>query len=148
MTYELRKTDEEKKREGFKPINIVEELLSNGYGYKNQIDWLFLGLARAAGFEAYPLQLSNRKQNFFKKERMNTSELGFTAVAVKVDGREIYLDPGGEMAPYRLLPWEETGVAGLKLDKTGGTWMETNLEDSSTSEVRRVADLDLAESWR
>jgi hypothetical protein len=145
LTYELRKTDEEKKREGFKPINNVEELLSNGYGYKNQIDWLFLGLARAAGFEAYPLVLSNRKQNFFKKERMNTSELGFAAVAVKVDGREIYLDPGGEMAPYGLLPWEETGVAGLKVDKTGGTWMETNLEDSSVSEVRRVADLNLAE---
>jgi Domain of Unknown Function with PDB structure (DUF3857) len=145
VSYELRKTDEEKKREGIKPPNNVEELLSNGYGSKKQIDWLFLGLARAAGFEAYPLLLSNRKQNFFKKERMNTSELGFTAVAVKVEGREIYLDPGGEMAPYGLLPWEETGVAGLKLDKTGGTWMETNLEDSSMSEVRRVADLNLAE---
>jgi Domain of Unknown Function with PDB structure (DUF3857) len=145
FTYELRKTDEEKKREGLKPPNNVEELLSNGYGSKKQIDWLFLGLARAAGVEAYPLLLSNRKQNFFKKERMNTRELGFTAVAVKVDGREIYLDPGGEMAPYGLLPWEETGVAGLKLDKTGGTWMETNLEDSSISEVRRVADLNLAE---
>jgi hypothetical protein len=145
LTYELRKTDEEKKREGFKPINNVEELLSNGYGSKSQIDWLFLGLARAAGFEAYPLLLSNRKQSFFKKERMNTSELGFAAVAVKVNGREIYLDPGGEMAPYGLLPWEETGVAGLKVDKTGGTWMETNLEDSSVSELRRVADLNLAE---
>jgi hypothetical protein len=145
LSYELRKTDEEKKREGFKPINNVEELISNGYGYKNQIDWLFLGLARAAGVEAYPLLLSNRKQNFFKKERMNTSELGFAAVAVNVDGREIYLDPGGEMAPYGLLPWEETGVAGLKVDKTGGTWMETSLEDSSMSEVRRVADLNLAE---
>jgi hypothetical protein len=145
LTYELRKTDEEKKREGFKPVNNVEELLSDGYGSKSQIDWLFLGLARAAGFEAYPLLLSNRKQNFFKKERMNTSEMGFAAVAVKVDGREIYLDPGGEMAPYGLLPWEETGVAGLKVDKTGGAWMETNLEDSSASEVRRVADLNLAE---
>jgi len=145
LTYEVRKTDEEKKREGFRPINNVEELLSNGYRYKNQIDWLFLGLARAAGFEAYPLLLSNRKQNFFKKERMNTSELGFAAVAVKVDGREIYLDPGGEMAPYGLLPWEETGVAGLKVEKTGGMWMETNLEDSSVLEVRRVADLSLAE---
>lgn len=124
LSYELRKTDDEKKREGFKPINNVEELLSNGYGYKNQIDWLFLGLARAAGFDASPLLLSNRKQNFFKKQRMNTSELGFAAVAVKVDGREIYLDPGGEMAPYGLLPWEETGVAGLKVDKTGGAWME------------------------
>lgn len=103
LSYEPRKTDEEKKHEDIKPLNSVDELLSNGYGYKRQIDWLFLGLARAAGFEAYSLVLSNRKQNFFKKERMNTSELGFTAVAVKVDGREIYLDPGGEMAPYGRL---------------------------------------------
>jgi hypothetical protein len=145
LSYQLRKTEEEKKQGGIKPLNNVEELLGNGYGYKRQIDWLFLGLVRAVGFEAHPLLLANRKQNFFKKERMNTSELGFTAVAVKVDGREIYLDPGGEMAPYGLLPWEETGVAGLKLDKTGGTWMETSLEDSSVSEVRRVAELNLAE---
>jgi hypothetical protein len=144
LTYELRK-EEEKKRENIKPLNNVEELIRNGYGYKRSINWLFLGLVRASGLETYPLLLSNRKQNFFKKERMNPAELGFSAVAVKVDGREIYLDPGGEMAPYGLLPWEETGVAGLKLDKEGGTWIQTILEDSSMSEVRRVADLNLAE---
>jgi hypothetical protein len=143
LSYERHKTEEEKKHEDIKQINNAEELLNKGYGNRRQIDWLFLGLARAAGFEAYPLLLSSRKRYFFKKERMNSHELGFTAVLVKAGGHERFLDPGGELAPFGLIPWEETGVPGLKLDKDGGTWLETSLGDSSGAEIRRVADLKL-----
>jgi len=40
-----------------------------------------------------------------------------------------------------LLPWAETSVRGLKLDKDGGTWVQTPLPDSSASRISRVADL-------
>jgi hypothetical protein len=145
LTYELQKSAADKKLEDIKPVTAVGDLLNYNYGYKNQINWLFIGLARAAGMDAHLLLLSNRKAYFFNKERMSSRELGMTAAAVTVAGREIYLDPGGQRAPFGLLPWEETGVPGLKADKSGFTWMETDLGNSSSTEVRRTADLTLAE---
>jgi Domain of Unknown Function with PDB structure (DUF3857) len=145
LTYERRGTEEEKKHENIRTVTNVEELLNGGYGNKKQIDWLFLGLARTAGFQAYPVLLSNRKRYFFKKERMNGYQLSFTAVLVKVDGRDKFLDPGGLYAPYGFLPWEETGVPGLRLDTNGGIWLQTGLGDSSNSEIQRTADLQLSE---
>ncbi|MGA2337514.1 MAG: DUF3857 domain-containing protein [Terriglobales bacterium] len=51
-TYELRKTEQEEKRAKEKPAENVEELWKRGYGNGVQLTWLFLGLVRAAGFEA------------------------------------------------------------------------------------------------
>jgi len=144
LSYELRKTAEERAHEGIKENTTAEEVWTNGYGYKRQIDWLFLQMARIAGFEADPVLVSNRKQYFFNKSRMQSSELGFTAVAVKTDGGEILLDPGGYLAPFGFLPWEETGVPALKLDKQSGSWIQTKLGSSDTTQIRRQADLRLS----
>jgi uncharacterized protein DUF3857 len=145
LSYELQKSAMEKKLEDLKPVSTLDELLTYNYGYRHHINFLFIGLARTAGFQAHLVLLSNRKQCFFNKERMNTHELPMTAAVVTVNGREVYLDPGGQQAPFGLLPWEETGVPGLKVDKVGGSWIETDLGDSTSTEVRRVADLTLAE---
>lgn len=145
LSYEPQKSAADKKLEDLKPVTAVADLLNYNYGYKNQINWLFIGLARAAGMDAHLLLLSNRKAYFFNKERMSSRELGMTAAAVTVAGREIYLDPGGQRAPFGLLPWEETGVPGLKADKSVFTWIETELGNSSSTEARRTADLTLAE---
>jgi hypothetical protein len=44
------------------------------------------------------------------------------------------------------LPWLETGVNGLKLDKDGGSWLQTALPDSSQSGIQRKAELMLTET--
>ncbi len=55
LTYENAKTEQEEKRDKLKGTSNVEDVWKNGYGYGSEITWLFLGLSRAAGFEAYPL---------------------------------------------------------------------------------------------
>ena len=45
-----------------------------------------------------------------------------------------------------MLPWLETGVTGLKLDKDGGTWLETSLPSSADSAIHRKASLKLSET--
>ena len=146
ISYEPAKTDEEKKRSHETGKLKAEDVLKLGYGTEDQLNWLFVGLARAAGLEAYGLTVSNRGQYFFDKQSMNENQLDQSAVLVKVDGKDLFLDPGAAFAPFGLLKWEETEVPALRLDKDGGTWLTTSLPDSSASQVRRKAELKLADT--
>jgi hypothetical protein len=145
LNYETSKTAEEEKREKIKAASNVEDVWKNGFGSGYDITWLFMGLARAAGIEAHPCLVSSRSEYFFRKERMNGQELNTNVVLVKLDGKDIYLDPGAEYTPFGLLPWTETGVAGMELDNNGGTWIQTTLPDSTVSQIQRDADLKLTD---
>ncbi len=142
-SYERDKTEQERKREKEKEINNVEELWKRGYGNSLQLPWLFLGLARAAGIEAYPVWVSSRSQRFFNPNIMRADDLNSNVVLVKLNGKDLYLDPGSAFTSFGLLPWGETGVRGLKLDKDGGSWVSTPVLDASLSKVERKADLKL-----
>ena len=49
------KTEKEEKRENLKDNNDAEDVLKHGYAFANEIDLLFVALARAAGFESAPV---------------------------------------------------------------------------------------------
>jgi transglutaminase-like putative cysteine protease len=140
-SYELEKTEQEQKREKEKAINNVEDLLKQGYGNGRQINWLFVGLVRAAGFQANSVSISVRNQYFFKPSMMDASQLNGDVTVVKLDGKDVYCDPGTKYAPFGVMPWEETLVKGLRLDKDGGSWVDTTLPKSSESKIERKADL-------
>jgi hypothetical protein len=145
-SYELRKTEQEEKRDKEKPAENVEDVWKRGYGNDVQLTWLFLGLARAAGFEAYGCWVADRRQFFFNPKTMQTGKLDANVVLVKMDGKDLYFDPGAEFTPFGLLTWSETGVTGLKLDKDGGSWIRTPLPASSESRMERKADLKLTDT--
>ncbi len=145
-TYESRKTEQEAKREKEKSVENVEELWKRGYGDGVQLTWLYLGLVRAAGFEAYGCWVSDRRNYFFDPKTMQSGKLDANVVLVKLNGKDLYFDPGGEFTPYGLLTWSETGVQGLRLDKDGGSWIVTTLPYSSESQMDRRAKLTLSES--
>jgi len=145
LSYEVSKTEQEQKREKLKEASNVEALWKNQYGYGEEITWLFLGLVRAVGIEAYPCLVSKRNEYFFNKGRLNSRELGTNVVLVKLDGKDLYLDPGAAFTPFGLLPWLESGVLGLKLDKDGGKWITTSLPDSDAARVEHKGDLKLLE---
>jgi hypothetical protein len=140
-SYLPQKSEEERKREGIKENRDVEDIWKHQYGRGYELTWLFLGLARAAGFEAYPCMVSGRSEYFFHKERMNGAELNSNVVLVKVNGKDEYFDPGTAFAPYGLLPWAETGAMGLELNKNGGTWIQTTTPTSDDARMERVAQL-------
>jgi hypothetical protein len=144
-SYEKEKTEAELKREKQKTIWSVEDVWKNGYGDGEEITWLFLGLVRAAGFEAYPVLVSRRSVYFFNSSMMNPNQLDDNVVLVKSDGKDLYFDPGTEFTPFGLLPWSETSVQGLRLDKEGGSWVTTVLPPCSDSQIRRFADLKMTE---
>src|SRR5208337_327490 len=145
-SFELRKTEQEEKREKEKPVENVEELWKRGYGNGVQLTWLFLGLARAAGFEAYGCWVSSRREYFFTPSTMQSAKLNTNVVLVKLNGKDLYFDPGGAFTPYGLLQWPETAVPGMRLDKDGGTWIQTTLPEAAESRIERVGKLKLSDT--
>src|SRR5258708_32692795 len=77
---------------------------------------------------------------------MNVSDLNPNVVLIKRDGKYFYCDLGTAFTPYGLLPWYETAVKGLRLDKDGGSWVQTPLPDPSQSHVERKAVLKLTDT--
>jgi hypothetical protein len=145
-SYEVSKSEQEKKREKEKDPTNVEELWKRGYGNGVQLTWLFLALTRAAGLEAYGVMASDRRNYFFNPVVMDPSKLDTNVVLVKVNGKDVFLDPGAAFTPFGMLEWSETGVQGLRLDKDGGTWIRTTLPESSESRIEHKATLTLSET--
>jgi len=145
-TYEVQKTEQEERREKEKEPTNVEEVWKRGYANGNDLTWLYLGLVRAAGFEAYGAYVSDRRNFFFQRQMMDRNKLDSNVVLVKLNGKDVYFDPGAAFTPFGLLEWSETGVAGLRLDKEGGTWIATTLPQPSESRIERKAELKLSDS--
>jgi transglutaminase-like putative cysteine protease len=145
-SYEVHKTEQEEKRDKEKPVENVEELWKRGYGDAYQLAWLYLALVRAAGFEAYGVWVSSRSEYFFHANTMENQKLNTNVVLVKLNGKDLYFDPGIEFTPFGMLTWSEAGVTGLCLDKEGGTWVTTTLPEASESRIDHVAKLRLTDA--
>ena len=145
-SFELEKTEQEEKRAKEKPPENVEEVWKRGYADGVHLTWLFLGLARAAGFEGYGCWVSDRRNYLFSPVTMQSAKLSSNVVLVKLNGKDLYFDPGGAFTPFGLLEWSETGVAGLRLDKDGGTWIQTTLPQASESRIERAGKLKLSDT--
>ncbi len=77
---------------------------------------------------------------------MQSGKLDSNVVLVKLNGKDLYFDPGGAFTPFGLLEWSETGVPGLRLDKDGGTWIQTTLPQAAESRIERVGKLKLSDT--
>jgi len=145
LSYQVEKTQQEQKRAQEKEAGNVEDVWKRGYGYGDDITLVFLGMARAAGLDASAARISTRDDHFFFKNLMKARDLRTYVVLVKLNGKDVYFDPGTAFAPYGLLPWSETLSPGLKLDRDGGTWITTSMPESGDSQIERKADLKLTQ---
>lgn len=146
MSIEAERTEQEQKRAKEKEPENVEDLWKKQSGYGRDITWLYLALVRAAGFEAHGVWVSERRNYFFNAQMMDPYKLDENVVAVKLNGKDAFYDPGSAFVPYGMLPWSETGVRGLELDKDGGTWIQTPLPASADSKIQRKAELHLTDT--
>jgi hypothetical protein len=143
LTYESEKSSKEQQRENLKENAHIEDVLKHGYAFHNQLVRTFVALARAAGFDATLIRVTERDELFFHKEIPKWEQLSSELALVKVDGKERYFDPGTPMCPFGFLSWEDTGVAGMVLDKDHAVWKKTPQPDPAESMQRRTAELQL-----
>jgi hypothetical protein len=84
LSYEPSKTEKEIKRERLAENKSAEDVLRHGYGYGNEINFLFNALARAAGFDASIVQVVDRSSAVFEPEVWDASQLNAVVVMVRL----------------------------------------------------------------
>jgi hypothetical protein len=146
LSEEPNKTAEEVKAENLKINKSAEEILKNGYARGSDINLFFIALARAAGFDADSVRVTNRALYFFNPRILDHRQLEFAdVVLVKLNGQDLFLDPATPHAGFGQLPWQETGVPGLALDNSGGTFVTTTAPKSSDTVIERAATLQMGD---
>ncbi|MGC2695208.1 MAG: DUF3857 domain-containing protein, partial [Candidatus Angelobacter sp.] len=143
LTYERERTEAEQKKESIKSDQNVGDVLSRGIGYRDDITRLMVALARAAGFDASIVKVSDRRDRFFDKALLSKRQLSTEIAVISQGGHDIYLDPGTRFCPYGYLRWIRTSAAGLKLDKKGGTFVTAPAAPYDKAVTRRLADMTL-----
>ena len=147
LTFERRKSDKEVKTLDIREIKSVEDVVNNKYGFRNDLNRTFVSLARAAGIDATLVKVTERDENgqLLHREWPAFSQLGYELALVKLNGKSMYLDPGSPFCPFGILPWEDTGVLGLLLDKSMPTWVTTPTLEPENALIKRTANLTLGD---
>ena len=137
-------SSEENRAEGVKKVKSAADVLTLKRGTGDEIAMLFLALARAAGFKAYAMQVTNRDRSFFQTGYLNGNQLDDTLVIVVVDGKEKFFDPGERYAGYAQLHWKHAQATGLR--QQDGKTVIASAPGKTYKEAitQRVADLTLA----
>jgi hypothetical protein len=120
ISFEPAKSEKEQQQENLKPNKNVEEVLTRGYAFANEVNLLFVALAREAGFTAYPVRVGSRRRNFFLNNLPDPNQLDAEVVEVQLPDKKTYLDPATLHCPFGLLPWDESDTAGIRLDQFSG----------------------------
>jgi hypothetical protein len=145
-SFERARSPQEIERDPEKNASNVADVWNHGYADGPQITWLFMALARAAGFQADPVMVPSRSDYFFNQRVMNANQLNTNLVIVKLDGKDSFFDPGTVFTPFGMLPWPETAVPCLRLEKTGGSWVNSPLPEAAQSRVVRQGEFHVDEA--
>ncbi len=145
LSFERSKSEKELKQENIKDNNNIEDVWKRNYGWRNELTYLFVGLARAAGFESSVIFVSERDVQFFSENVLTSSQLDGRVALVKVGNDERYFDPGTPNCPYSQLNWLRTGVRGLRPGKDGGQFITTPQPSSTEAVETRAGNFKLDE---
>jgi hypothetical protein len=148
LSYERDKSEAEEKREKLKENNHIEDVWKRGYGWRSEINALFVGLVRAAGMESSFVRISERDTYFFKKNLKLSSQLDGQVALVRVGDKDVFYDPATPFNPFGLLAWEKTAVQGIRLEKQGGTFISTPQPNGADATEQRTAALRLNEDGK
>jgi hypothetical protein len=145
LTFERERTREERKQENILRNTGVGDVLAHGYGTDSEITFLFVSMARAAGFDASIVEVSDRKTRFFVKDWTSLRQMDNEIAVVNLNGADIFLEPGTRFCPYGVVRWNHSVTDGLKLDRKGVTFVKAPALTYDKSVTRRTANMSLDE---
>jgi hypothetical protein len=145
FTFEAAKSEKEAKALKLRANKTVEDVINSKTGYRNELNRTFVALVRAAGFDATLVRVTERDTALLHKEWPSSSQLDYEIALIRRDGKSLYLDPGSPFCPFGILPWEDTAVSGMQLDKSGTLWIDLPMPDPDVTGIKRVAKMQLQE---
>ncbi len=129
---------------GWIPAGHVDRVIEEKKGTSNQIAFLYLALARAAGLNARPERIASRSRRIFLASFLSADQLDSVVIAVNIDGKEITVDPGAKMAPFETLHWAHSAAGGVALTENGKIeTILTPMQKNTDNSVLRVGTLNL-----
>ena len=145
LSFEPQRTQEEAKREKLSDNRSASDVLKRGFGWGDEINEAFVGMARAAGFDAAIVNVAQRDARFFNPNLLDWSQLTANLVIVHTGGKDEFFDPATRFCPYGLVPWQENAVQGFRLDKDGASEIKVPPSPTSDTVISRKASLEITD---
>ena len=109
-----------------------------------ELTHLFVALARAAGFKAYPMEVASRGHDVFDQNVLSWSQLDSMIAIVVVADKELYFDPGTPFCAYGDLATTHSHVIGVSTEAKLVKIRSTPTVPVAASLTERKADLTLS----
>src|SRR5213080_3704240 len=106
--------EQERKVLGIKANQGVEDVLRQRSGDHDDLNRLFVAMVRAAGLPASLMLVPNREHNVFLPALLSMSQFDAEIAIVRLDSKDVFLDPGTKFCPYGLTDWRYASVTGLR----------------------------------
>lgn len=135
------KSKQERKKEKIKDIHNAQDVWREQSGNGDEIALLYVALGRAAGLNVVPMKVVDRSRALFDQGLLNSDQLDDYIAVAKLDGKDVYLDPGQKMCPFGLLQWKHTLSMGFRLNDKTATIEQTPSPNYKSANLVRVADL-------
>jgi hypothetical protein len=135
----------EDKAEGGGKVDSAADVLTHKRGNPEELTKLFVGMARAAGLNAYAMLVPDRSRNFFLPGWLSFQQFDDMIAIVNVDGKDVFFDPGQRYCAYGHLAWQHTFVDGLRQTAVGTDFAHVLGDGYSANKVERVANLKMDE---
>jgi hypothetical protein len=135
------KTKQERKKEKIKDIHNAQDVWRDQSGNGDELALLYVGLSRAAGLNVVPMKVVDRSRALFDNGLLNSEQMDDYIAVAKLEGKDVYLDPGQKMCPFGLLHWKHTISMGFRLNDKTATIEQTPSPNYKTANLVRVADL-------
>jgi hypothetical protein len=130
--------------DSYKPNNNTADTFRRKEGTAQDIDFVFIALAQAAGYEARHALVADRRTFLFAPEMQSRFFLNNSDAAVQINGKWRFYDVSDEFAPPGSLTWPEQGVYALIPDSKNSEWVQTPLLTSDETKLQRIADVTLS----
>jgi hypothetical protein len=131
-------------REQFKPNNNSADTFRQRVGNPRDIEFVFIALAQAAGYDARLALVADRRSFLFSPVVQSRFFLNNIDSAVQIDGKWRFYDVSDPWAPAGTLTWLEQGVWALIPDSKNSEWVQTPLMPADETKIQRIADLTLS----
>jgi len=132
----------ENKAAGIRTKN-ADDIWEAKRGTADQITLLFVAMVRAAGLQAFSMDVTNRDRAVFVSSFLDKDQLDDEIAIVRIDGKEQFFDPGQRYCAFGQLHWKHTVTQGLR-EMNGITAIaKTPSASAAQAQTSRVANLDL-----
>ncbi len=146
LSYHPKQTAQEQKVTGQRDNRGAEDVLRQKSGDRDDLTLLFVAMVRAAGIPAWMMLVTDRSENLFEAKYLSMDQLDAYIAIVRLNDKDVFLDPGTRFCPYGVLNWKYSATQGIRQTANGGTEIAHTPEpEYMTALTKRVARLRLNE---